>query len=99
MAAPAPRRWAELLGLPARIVVGLMSGTSMDGIDVAVCRIPAGRLDQVELLAAATLPWPQGLAQRLRTAHLADPLELARLDFLAGAALADATEPENGAAS
>lgn len=90
MAAPAPRRWAELLGLPARIVVGLMSGTSMDGIDVAVCRIPAGRLDQVELLAAATLPWPQGLAQRLRTAHLADPSELARLDFLAGAALADA---------
>ena len=92
MARIAPRRWAELAGLPSRIVVGLMSGTSMDGIDVAVCRIAAGRLDRGERLAAATLPWRPDLVGRLRTAHLADPSELARLDLLAGAALAEAAQ-------
>lgn len=87
----APRRWAEVAALPSRVVVGLMSGTSMDGIDVAVCRVAAGEPDRPPpLLAAATLPWPGPLAARLRRAHAADAAELARLDFLAGAALADA---------
>ena len=73
-----------------RTVAGLMSGTSMDGIDVAVCRLAAGQPRLVELLGARTVPWDPELAARLRGADAADALELARLNRLAGEAFADA---------
>lgn len=73
-----------------RIVAGLMSGTSMDGIDVAICRVPRGEPRSVILLGARTVPWPEPLAERLRRAHLADAAELARLDRLVGEAFAEA---------
>ena len=51
--------------MAVRTVAGLMSGTSMDGIDVAVCRLAAGQPRLVELLGARTVPWDPGLAARL----------------------------------
>jgi anhydro-N-acetylmuramic acid kinase len=73
-----------------RIVAGLMSGTSMDGIDVAICRVPRGEPRSVELLGARTVAWAEAAAQRLRRAHLADTAELARLNRLVGEAFAEA---------
>ena len=35
---------------PSRMVVGLMSGTSADSIDVAICRMKGQGPDRVELL-------------------------------------------------
>ncbi|MGD9507991.1 MAG: anhydro-N-acetylmuramic acid kinase [Geminicoccaceae bacterium] len=75
---------------PVRVVAGLISGTSMDGIDVAVCRLAAGEPRLLELLAARTVPWAPELQARLRAAHLGDPLELARLNRLVGETFADA---------
>jgi anhydro-N-acetylmuramic acid kinase len=75
---------------PERIVAGLISGTSMDGIDVAICRIAAGSPRLLEQLGARTLPWAPEVAARLRAAHSADALELARLNRLVGEAFADA---------
>jgi anhydro-N-acetylmuramic acid kinase len=62
----------------------------MDGIDVAICRVPRGEPRSVELLGARTVPWDETLAARLRRAHEADAQELARLDRLVGEAFADA---------
>ena len=76
--------------LPTRVVAGLISGTSMDGIDVAVCRIGSGEPRLLELLGARTVPWDAELAARLRAAHGADALELARLNRLVGEAFAAA---------
>jgi anhydro-N-acetylmuramic acid kinase len=48
------------------LAVGLMSGTSMDGVDAALVRIPAGRGDsRVELVAFETQPYPEELRTSL----------------------------------
>ncbi len=51
------------------IAVGLMSGTSLDGIDAALCRI-VPRVDgyDVELLNFATTPFSNELADEIRAA-------------------------------
>ena len=79
------------------VLVGLMSGTSLDGISAAVVRFressvaaDAGRVVP-ELLAFVSRPY--GAAQRDRIASAltgASPQEYARLDFDLGAWLADA---------
>jgi anhydro-N-acetylmuramic acid kinase len=77
---------------PSRIVAGLMTGTSLDGIDVAVCRITAGQPRLVTLLAAETFPLAADLRARLLTAGSADAAELARLSRTLGQAYAEAVE-------
>jgi anhydro-N-acetylmuramic acid kinase len=61
---------AQLLALaerPSRRIVGLMSGTSLDGLDVALCHCTgSGATLQVELERFATVPYEIGLRQRLR---------------------------------
>ncbi|MGC4045872.1 MAG: anhydro-N-acetylmuramic acid kinase [Armatimonas sp.] len=53
----------------SRFVVGLMSGTSVDGIDAALVRLSgSGRQTQAELKHFAALPWP--LASRTQILEL-----------------------------
>ncbi|MBP5527783.1 MAG: anhydro-N-acetylmuramic acid kinase [Bacteroidales bacterium] len=57
------------------IILGLMSGTSLDGVDMAVCDIAVGRYS---ILAAETVPYPAEWRQRLSTLETATALEYAR---------------------
>ncbi len=64
------------------LVIGLMSGTSLDGIDAALVRITTdagGALSGVKLLAHSSLPYPDEL--RRLVARLCAP-ETARIDDL-----------------
>ncbi|RZQ64767.1 anhydro-N-acetylmuramic acid kinase [Amycolatopsis suaedae] len=75
-------------------VVGLLSGTSIDGIDVAVAELRADG-DRVELSALGhlELPYPDGLRDRLLAALPPNPSsagELTRLDTEAGQAFGEA---------
>lgn len=55
---PLKRLWEA----DARLVVGLMSGTSLDGIDAVVARLSgSGRALQVEQKAFASVPYPDDL--------------------------------------
>jgi anhydro-N-acetylmuramic acid kinase len=74
------------------LFVGLISGTSADGIDAALCRFEP----RVELLQACTHPWPDALRRRILgvsqgTAAL-DLDAFGRLDVEIGQCFADAVQ-------
>ncbi|MDX1438780.1 MAG: anhydro-N-acetylmuramic acid kinase [Rubricoccaceae bacterium] len=60
---------ASLIGLSERNVVGLMSGTSLDGVDVAVVRLSGSGADlSVELLGFKSEPYDPALRSALEAA-------------------------------
>ncbi|WP_310392663.1 anhydro-N-acetylmuramic acid kinase [Hymenobacter sp.] len=64
---PVLARLFTLAQQPARRVIGLMSGTSLDGLDVALCRCQGqGPALRVTLEHFATVPYAADLQQRLR---------------------------------
>lgn len=57
--------------------LGLMSGTSLDGTDLALCRFKYdGSLWSFNVLKATTIPYPSPLRDRLRNAHSLAAFEL-----------------------
>lgn len=74
------------------VLVGLMSGTSLDGISASVVRFTESEgAIAVDLLAFITHPYTVARRDRLQRALAgASPLEYARLDFELGAWLGDA---------
>lgn len=75
------------------VLVGLMSGTSLDGISAAVARFREAANGQIthELLAFVQTEYTSEMRGRLATALSGTtPVEYARLDFELGALLADA---------
>src|SRR5438105_2923591 len=83
-----------------QVGVGLMSGTSADGIDAAVVRIRRSRQTRgrlaVRTLAAVTVPYPAALRARLLSLPDVHAAEIAHLDALLGERLADAAHASGG---
>ncbi len=81
----------------ALTVAGVMSGTSADGIDVALCRIAPGRkgVPKWELLEHRAFPFATPVREAILAAMDAPAIavaELARLSWRLGAMFADAVE-------
>lgn len=75
----------------ARTIVGLMSGTSLDGIDAALCTVSGtGRGTKVRLQAFETLPFPEGLRERVEASFQGDVRLACELNFELGEVFADA---------
>jgi anhydro-N-acetylmuramic acid kinase len=76
------------------IVAGVMSGTSADGINVALVRITGRALrTRLELLAHDEFPYPPAVRRAVLAAMNAESArvaDLARLNFLLGELYADA---------
>ncbi|MFO7824724.1 MAG: anhydro-N-acetylmuramic acid kinase [Cyclobacterium sp.] len=64
-------------------LVGLMSGTSGDGLDLALCQFTKKESWTFDIRKATTIPFPHELGQSLRSAHLMDAhaLEILDLEF------------------
>ncbi|MCX2740459.1 anhydro-N-acetylmuramic acid kinase [Pontibacter anaerobius] len=66
-------------------VIGLMSGTSLDGLDIAYCRFTYKSQNWIyEILNTTTLPYTDELIDSLRGAETATALELVELDHAFG---------------
>ena len=62
------KAFIELLKKDKKLIIGLMSGTSVDGIDAAIVEITGHGLEiEVDLLAFETFPFPLGVPQRILT--------------------------------
>jgi anhydro-N-acetylmuramic acid kinase len=78
------------------LVAGIMSGTSADGIDVALCRIaPARTRPHIELVRHRAFPYPAPLRKAVLAAMDAQSTsaaELARLNWRLGEAYGEAAQ-------
>jgi anhydro-N-acetylmuramic acid kinase len=77
------------------LVAGVMSGTSADGIDVAVVRIARGNRISIKMLAHEAFPYPAALRRSVLAAMNAkktSTAELARLNWRLGMAYSEAVK-------
>jgi anhydro-N-acetylmuramic acid kinase len=79
------------------IVAGVMSGTSADGVDVALCRISssAGEAPRIQLIGSSGFPYPKSLRAAVLAAMDAKAIsvaEISRLHWRLGDVYADAIE-------
>ena len=82
--------WSSIAGKSPRFAIGLMSGSSCDGIDTALVRLKGTGEDLTfKLLAHATFPYTPSIRTRLLTdgLHVSD---ICRLNFTLGELFADA---------
>jgi anhydro-N-acetylmuramic acid kinase len=70
----------EIANKPTRRVIGLMSGTSLDGLDIALCSITgAGKATKVKLDAFITEPYTPDLKEKLLTVFSQKTVSLEQL--------------------
>ena len=61
------QRLLHLATKDEHLILGLMSGTSLDGLDIALCRIKGkGQDTQVEVLHSTTYPYSESLQRKIR---------------------------------
>jgi anhydro-N-acetylmuramic acid kinase len=68
---------------PSRLIIGLMSGTSLDGLDVALCRVSgSGLATQLEIVAFETVPYAAGFKEEVRNVFSKKMVDLEKLTLL-----------------
>lgn len=91
MAADPLTRLLALRKLPARRIVGLMSGTSGDGVDAAlVAVVGSGTRTRVRLLAFESVPFSEGLREELLALAQANTQAVTDLNARLGEVFAEA---------
>lgn len=74
-----------------RLVIGLISGTSADGVDATLVKIVGREPDRVETIAFTTKPYPTEIRETvLRVSHNGDVETLCWLNFVLGEIFAEA---------
>lgn len=68
---------------PSRIIIGLMSGTSLDGLDVALCEISgSGENTEVQLLEFDTVDYDDDIKTEIRTVFAKQTIDFQKLVLL-----------------
>lgn len=68
---------------PARIIIGLMSGTSLDGLDIALCKLTGSGLDTaIELVHFTTIPYHQDFKDEIKAVFSKKMVDLEKVCLL-----------------
>ena len=68
-----------------KLVIGLMSGTSVDGVDCALCSLTGcGKDTSIKLFAFKTSPYPQAVKNRIHASFHGTVKEICELNFVLG---------------
>ena len=75
-------RMIQLMNRQKRLIVGVMSGTSLDGVDIALVRLNGSGLDlHIEPMHFSTYPMPTAWRRRLQCAFDTNTEEICRINF------------------
>ncbi|WP_340677586.1 anhydro-N-acetylmuramic acid kinase, partial [Paraglaciecola sp.] len=67
----------------SRLIIGLMSGTSLDGLDVALCRIQGqGTETQIQLLEFCTVDYDDNYKQKVKSVFAQRQVDLQQVTLL-----------------
>ncbi|TAH01199.1 MAG: anhydro-N-acetylmuramic acid kinase [Sphingobacteriales bacterium] len=73
----------EIATKPSRLIVGLMSGTSFDGLDIALCRFKNNGLDtEVEVLHFETVEFDATYKEEIKTVFIKETVSLQKVTLL-----------------
>ncbi|GAB4334268.1 MAG: anhydro-N-acetylmuramic acid kinase AnmK [Candidatus Abyssubacteria bacterium] len=85
------KRLFEIAKLRRRLVIGLMSGTSADGVDAALVELEGNSLDtRVRMIAFETFPYPDDLAKSVRNLRTGTTRQVCEMNFRLGEIFAEA---------
>jgi anhydro-N-acetylmuramic acid kinase len=79
---PSIKKLADLAEKKSRKIIGLMSGTSLDGLDIALCEIRGNGNDtSVELLEFVTAPYSNQIRQELKKVSSVEDVKLKEISY------------------
>jgi len=74
--------YLRIVKKPERLILGIMSGTSLDGIDLALVRLAGSGLDMtIHLVRFSTVTMPDSWRQRIRLAFDTNTREICQINF------------------
>lgn len=77
------QRLYDIAQKPKKLIIGLMSGTSLDGLDIAICQIAGNGLQtKMELLEFETIPYTDEFKSEVRTVFSKQEINLEKLCLL-----------------
>ena len=77
------RLLADTAAKKTKFIIGLMSGTSLDGLDIALCKISGtGSQTEVKLSQFKTIAYPQDVTKRLKSIVSVENISLQKLCML-----------------
>ncbi|MEX0646745.1 MAG: anhydro-N-acetylmuramic acid kinase [Balneolaceae bacterium] len=79
---PSIKKLAEIANKRSRRIIGLMSGTSLDGLDIALCKVTgSGAATKVELERFFTAPYQEEQKNRLKKVSSVENVSLGELCY------------------
>ncbi len=73
----------QVANKPQRLIIGLMSGTSLDGLDIALCRFAGNGPDtKIDLLKFETIPYTADFKNEVRAVFSKKQVDLEKLCLL-----------------
>ncbi|MCG2587965.1 anhydro-N-acetylmuramic acid kinase [Rhodohalobacter sulfatireducens] len=79
---PSIKKLADLAEKKSRKIIGLMSGTSLDGLDIALCKVSgSGEGTSVDLLEFTTIPYSEEIRHELKKITSVENVKLKEVSY------------------